>query len=461
MLEKLKNMWKLDRSAEAETTDSVLDPIKWKQRRGWVGLVFVSFGWGFTITGMFIGSQIAQAKDLNSMITAMIIGNLILFLIAFLVCIPAYRTGCNNALLFRMVFGSKGWKLPALVVIITGLGWQGSLVGMFPDVIIGSGNKGYALVGIIGGLLVVVSCVIGIKGLEFVGNLAVIFLVAAGVICIGINIYKVGGLGNMILLADTPKESVMGTGTIVDAIVGSWAVGAMFAGDFTRFAKKAWVVFLFVAINFCFAQPLLHILGATGVMAQGDHIFTNYVKGISMVFYIFCMLAMIFAIWTTCNSNLYFTQVQFANLAKKPMKISAIILGVIGTIAAAWGFFNYFGNFINFIVSLVPPLLGPWAMDYYVINKMKYDTRLLEKLPSVNWCAIAAYVIGILVPMIFTPSGLPIAIWNILTSSVAYLVLYAVARAMGKKPGYSAIADQGAGPYNPEKRAVAEGEIVG
>ena len=100
-------------------------------------------------------------------------------------------------------------------------------------------------------------------------------------------------------------------------------------------------------------------------------------------------------------------------------------------------------------------------MDYYVINKMKYDTRLLEKLPSVNWCAIAAYVIGILVPMIFTPSGLPIAIWNILTSSVAYLVLYAVARAMGKKPGYSAIADQGAGPYNPEKRAVAEGEIVG
>lgn len=459
MFEKLKKWWSLDRSNEADTADAVLDPLKWKQRRGWIGLMFVSFGWGFTITGMFIGSQVAQAPTSSDMIKAIVGGNLLLFLIAILVCIPAYRTGCNNSLMYRMVFGNKGWLIPSIIVIITGLGWQASLVGMFPDVIIGAGNTGYALVGLAGGLIVIISCYIGIKGLEAIGNCAAVFLLIAAFICIAFNINKVGGLDAMVAACDSVKGSPMAVSVIIDAIVGSWAVGAMFAGDFTRFCKKGWVVFVFVGINFLFAQPLLHILGITGSIANGTHVFTDYASKISIFFYVFCMIAMIFAIWTTCNSNLYFTQVQFSNVTNKSMRVSAVILGMIGAVAAAWGFFNYFGGFINVIVSLVPPMMGPWVIDYYVVNKMKYDPKIIKKCPDFNWVAFISYAAGVVVPMIYTPAGLSVAIWNIMTASIVYLVLYYVLAAMGHKVGYSSVASLGKGPYVPYERAIAEGEI--
>lgn len=452
MYEKLKNWWTLDRAKEADTADSVLDPVRWKQRRNALGLVFVSFGWGFTITGMFIGSLIAKAESSHSMITALIAGNLILLVIGLAVAYPAYRTGFNNPLMFRMIFGSKGWYLPAIIVVLTGLGWQGSLVGMFPSVIVGNElGLPYFLIGLLGGILVVIAAYVGIKGLELVGNVAVIFLVVAGVGCIVYNINTVGGIDNMLMLTNLPKTETMATTAIIDAIVGSWAVGAMFAGDFTRFARKGVVVFMFIAINFCFAQPLLHILGITGIYAQGDHIFTNYALVLGVVIYVFCMVAMIFAIWTTCNSNLYFTQVPFANITKKSMKVSAVVLGGLGTLMAAFGFFNFFGSFVNLLASIVPPLLGPWAMDFYIIHKMKYDVKLLYKVPTFNYPAILAYATAILVPILYAPGQMPIAIWNMIVSCVAYLAYYAIARAMGKKPGYRAVSDEATGPYTPRE----------
>ena len=454
---KLKKWRTLDREKEADTADSVLDPVRWKQRRKAAGLVFVSFGWGFTITGMFIGSQVAMASDAMEMAKAMIVGNAILFLIGLTVGYPAYRTGCNNPLMFRMIFGNKGWIIPALVIVGTGLGWQGSLTGMFPSVIAGNDfGAGYFLIGLAGGCLVVFAAYVGIKGLETVGNAAVLFLVIAGAGCILYNVSTAGGLSSVIELANRPKVETLPTPRIIDAIVGSWAVGAMFAGDFTRFSKRGWVVIMFMVINFCFAQPLLHFLGLTGTLVQGDHVFTNYIYGASMIAYVFCMIAMIFAIWTTCNSNLYFTQVPFANLAKKSMKVSAVVIGGLGTLMAAFGFFNYFGTFVNVLASIVPPLLGPWAMDYYVINKMKFDVKLISKLPDFNIPALLAYATGIVAPQIFTPELLPVAVWNILVSSAAYLIYYGIARSMGKKSGYSHVAHLGQGPYNPEQRNKAE-----
>lgn len=456
MIEKLKQWWTLDRQKEADTADSVLDPVRWKQRRGALGLIFVSFGWGFTITGMFIGSQIAKASDANEMVKAMIVGNLLLMLIGLAVGYPAYRTGCNNPLMFRMIFGNKGWVLPAAVIVLTGLGWQGSLVGMFPDVLVGTFGLSYVAVGLIGGILVVIAAYIGIKGLETVGNIAVIFLVVAGVGCIVYNMNTAGGYDAILTAANMPKTETLSTSLIIDMIVGSWAVGAMFAGDFTRFAKKGWVVVLFMLVNFCFAQPLLHILGLTGVIAQGDHVFTNYVRALSMLVYVFCMIAMIFAIWTTCNSNLYFTQVPFANITKKSMKVSAVILGGIGTIMAAAGFFSLFGTFVDVLASIVPPLLGPWAMDYYVIHRMKYDAKVMDKVPAYNMPAILSYAVGIILPRFYVPAGFPVALWNMIVAAVAYLVFYAIARAMNQRPGYSAVAELARGPYDPEEHARVE-----
>ncbi|MGI6766934.1 MAG: cytosine permease [Lentihominibacter sp.] len=463
MKEKFLNWWRLDKDEEALTADSVLAPLSWAQRRKALSLVSVSFGWGFCITGMFVGSLVATEPTGKDMLMSVIIGNTILFCIAFLVTYPAYRTGCCNSLLYKLVFGSKGWVLPCLIVIITGLGWQGSLTGMFPDVIVGAGNTGYAIVGLIGGALVLYSCYKGIRGLEFVGNLAVVFLCFAGIACIAYNLKCAGGLDGLMELAneknkDNPDGLTMVGG--VDAIVGSWAVGAMFAGDFTRFSKTGISVLAFIGVCFVIVQPFLQVLGITGAVVHGEHVFTGYAMQLGMVFFVVSMIAMVMAIWTTANSNMYFTQVQFSNITRRPMKVSAVIIGIIGAVAAAWGFFNYFGGFINTIVSLVPPMLGPIACDYFICNKMKYDPAIIDKVPPFNWGALVAYVSGVVIPRFYVPESLPIAIWNIVISAVFYLAIFYICKAAGKPIGYASVADQGEGPYNPKARAIANGEYV-
>lgn len=457
MLQKLKAWW----NAPDTGGDSLLTPVSWKSRRTALSLIAVSFGWGFTVTPLYIGATIATMPTSTDMALSIAIGDILLFLISILICIPAYRTGCNNPLLFRILFGNKGWILPAIVVFIGALGWQGSLTGWFAEVVVGVDSQWFAIVALVGGLLVLLSVYFGIKGIEVVGNISVAFLTVAAVVCFYLCAREVGGFANLVALADADKGvDSPSIPSMASTIVGSIAVGASVSADFTRFCKKGWVVFVFVAINFFLVQPGLQLLGVAGVLAFDNHLFSVYSKVLGIVFYIFCLIAMIMAVWTTCNSNAYFGQVSFSNLTKKNMKVGAVIIGGFGAISAALGIATFVGNWVNILATAFPPLVGLITADYYIINKCKYDTKLLDKIPAVNIPAIISYLISAILGNIYCPSFLPVAAWCFIVSFVLYLVLFFIFKAAGKLQGYAVVADQGKGPWNPYERAIAEGEIV-
>lgn len=263
----------------------------------------------------------------------------------------------------------------------------------------------------------------------------------------------------MIALADAPKEvTAPSIPEMSSKIVGSIAVGASVSADFTRFCKKGWVVFLFVAINFFLVQPALQILGAAGVFAFDTHLFSVYSRVLGVAFYAFCLIAMIFAVWTTCNSNAYFGQVSFSNLFKKNMKVGAVIIGGFGAISAALGFASLVGGWVDILATAFPPLCGLVTADYFFINKGHYDTKLLDKIPSVNIPAIIGYVVAAVTGYIFTPPMIPTAAWCFILAMVVYLVVWAIFKATGNIQGYAAIADQGTGPWNPLERAKQDGD---
>lgn len=460
MVEKLKKWWTLDLEEEAKSADSSLEPVRWSKRRGALSLIILSFGWGFCTTGLVCGGQAIDGSTFKSMITGLIGGDLVLFVISMLVCFIAYRTGCNNSLLYRYVFGNKLWIIPSSMIVIMGLGHQALMSGMIADVIVGMDSSIYWLVCLLGGLAVIVTVYCGIKGVEVIGNIAVVFLTVAMIVCIVYDVYVLGGWTSAAAQANATGKGTKNTAAIIDIAVGAWSVGAAFAGDFTRFAKNKWVLPLFVGINFLIVQPLLQILGLLGMLAFQDYTFTRYAWNLGMVFGIISFIAMIFAMWTTANSNLYFVTQAGSNVLKRPTKAVATIMGLIGAIAAAFGFYSIVGGFIDFLASIVPPLIGVVFADYYVVNKMKYDTKLIKKIPNYNICAFIAYIIAVAVPYIYKPEVLPVSIWGIFISFVSYLVLAYILRAAGKKIGYSSVADEGTGPWDPYERAVAEGEII-
>lgn len=456
MFENIKKWW----NAPDTGGDSLMEPVSWNKRRSALSLIAVSFGWGFTVTPLFIGAKIATMPSTTQMAWSIFLGDVILFVLSILICIPAYRTGCNNPLLFRILFGNKGWVLPALIVCIGGFGWQGSLTGWFAEVVVGVDSKWYSIVALVGGLLVLLSVYFGVKGVEVVGNFSVVFLAAASVICFYLCVREAGGTANLLLLADAEKGVDAPTmPAMISSIVGSIAVGASVSADFTRFCKKGWVVFLFVAINFFLVQPALQILGVTGILVFNTHIFTIYSKLLGTVFYGFCMIAMIFAVWTTCNSNAYFAQVSMSNLTKKNMKVTAVIVGGFGAISAALGIASYVGSWVDFLATAFPPLVGLITADYYIVNKCKYDTKIIANIPDVNIPAVIGYLAAAIIGFLWCPAFLPTAVWCFAIAFVVYLVLFYAFKATGKIQGYAAVSNQGTGPWNPYERAIAEGEI--
>jgi cytosine permease len=119
-----------------------------------------------------------------------------------------------------------------------------------------------------------------------------------------------------------------------------------------------------------------------------------------------------------------------------PTRVTIVICGTLGTILGL-GIYQHFMDWINQIANVVPPLIGPIIVDYYVFSRMRYDTAVLDRLPAWNPLAVLAFVSGVVAAYAFTPSWMASGLWGLLVSMAAYLVLVLLARLAGVRVGYA------------------------
>jgi cytosine permease len=149
------------------------------------------------------------------------------------------------------------------------------------------------------------------------------------------------------------------------------------------------------------------------------------------------LIGMSLALWTTGDANLYLPAVQTAATFRKPQKAMVLLWGTLGTILGL-GIYQYFLDWINLLANLVPPLVGPLIVDYYLVHRTGYHTEDLDRLHAWNPAAVLAYVAGA-ASTFATPAGVVPALWGLIVSIVAYAVIYGVMRAGGLKVGYSQV----------------------
>jgi cytosine permease len=125
-----------------------------------------------------------------------------------------------------------------------------------------------------------------------------------------------------------------------------------------------------------------------------------------------------------------------------PQRVTIIVCGTLGTILGL-GIYQHFMTWIDQIATVVPPLIGPVIVDYYVFNGRRYDVSVLDRLPAWNPVAVAAVVAGIVAAYAFTPPWIASGLFGLLVSMAAYLVFYLAARALGVRPGYAGVASRG------------------
>lgn len=441
MFNKFKNWWVMTPQEEAMSKDAIYTRVLPDQRRSTVAMFIFAVAFAYTVTGFAVAADLIQSASSSLYWLNLSIGYGVLALFSFFSGYPAYKTGCNTSIFFRYVFGSVGGIIPNMIIVILLLGFSAFQTAVIGEVLFPQGTWQFVAVCLITGLLVILATVRGIKGLENAANIAIGFLI----ISIGFLLYasfkEIGGISgfntyiNNQVLAN-PKSNAY----LINVVIGSWVIGTLANGNYTRFSKNTFSIFGFCFIAFFLVQAALAILGTTSIMAVDTYLFIEYAKKFNIIFYYFCLIAFLLALWTTLNGNIYIAQVPLANHTRGSVKAVGITLGALAGIMGAFGFSNYISPVLNLAGTVLPPFMGPMVVDYYLHRSMYYydPVVMVKKMPKWNWYAFISAGIAYITSAIWKPNWMPVSIWSIVLSAAVYVVLYYTLKAFGVKVGLDA-----------------------
>ncbi len=447
MLNKLRLWWTLDTHAEQQSADNPFGALAPHQRRDSGPMLALAFGWGFLITGLFIGGLLGAGQPFwPELVWSSLLGNGVNFVVGALVGYMGYRTGCNSGLLFRLVYGNVGAAVPVLFLTVLLIFWQGITVGAFSFAWVQDfDSPWFYVVAVLAGLLYTWTTYYGVQGLEKVALPAALILVAVLVYAGWYNLSQAGGWDAFLTLSrDTAAKNPLSNVQAMNIVIGSWIVGAVVMAEYTRFARQAWVSIAIPFIVLLFTQWILQFVGAMGGVVSGNFDFTVYMRSAGTVVALFGLIAMSFALWTTGDANLYLPSIQTASVFRRPKRVMVVICGLLGTLIGL-GIYQRFMDFINVLAYLAPPLIGPVIVDYYLCNGMRFRAELLDRLPAWNPIAVGAFVVGA-VSAFYSPAWIANGLYGLLVSMVVYGVLYLLAGVLGVRLGHArAVVEAGSG----------------
>jgi cytosine permease len=332
MFEKFRVWWTLDKAAEQDSPDNPFGPLGPGQRRDAGPMLALAFGWGFLITGLFIGGLLGAGQPFwPELGWSSLLGNGVNFVVGALVGYMGYRTGCNSGLLFRLVYGNVGAAVPVLFLTVLLIFWQGITVGAFSFAWVQDfESPWFYVVAIFAGLLYTWTTYYGVQGLEKVALPAALVLVAVLLYAGWYNVNQAGGWDAFLALSrTTAAKNPLTNVQAMNIVIGSWIVGAVVMAEYTRFARQAWVAIAIPFIVLIVTQWILQFVGAMGGVVSGNFDFTVYMRSVGTAVSLFGLIAMSFALWTTGDANLYLPSIQTASVFRRPKRVMVVVCGLL------------------------------------------------------------------------------------------------------------------------------------
>ena len=402
--------------------DYTSSPVDRAGRKGTLSMFMVMLGFTFFSASMWVGQQLAAGLDFWGFVWALIVGGIILAAYTGALGYIGADSGMSLDMLARRSFGRKGSWLPSAMISFTQIGWFGVGLAMFaipvakellgldvtPDHM---PWQGYILVAI-AGVLMTASAYFGIKSLTIISYIAVPAVAILGTVAMILAV-RHGDAG----LVEQFNMGTKGLGIIAGAglVVGSFVSGGTATPNFTRFAKSGKIGLWTTVVAFFLGNSLMFCFGAVSSIYVGGNDIFEVMLNLNL-FYL-AVLVLGLNIWTTNDNALYTGGLGLSNIFGLSKKTMVIISGIIGTLTAVWLYWNFCG-WLNVLNCTLPPI-GIIIIISYFTNKKAYAADSTEKIPEVNWFAVAGVVLGAVVANL-VKWGFP-AINGMVVASLCYL----------------------------------------
>ncbi|GIP54359.1 cytosine permease [Paenibacillus vini] len=366
-----------------------------EKTQSWFTLGIVWAGAMISIPGLLVGNTLITGMSLSKTLTVALIGYGIIVAIMILQGIQSTDLGKTTVQVASQVFGKKGSRtILSIILTIACLGWFGiqanvcgaALANLLAELDIA---MPVPVASLISGLVMVVSAMYGIKVLRVLSYVAVPLLV---VLCVYGLIQAINGETVQLISSYRPEQK-MGFMDGLAVTMGSFALGAVIAGDYSQFSGKRSDVWKAAIFGIIPAGVLMISVGAVLTLAYQTNDVTAVFLNIATPF--IGGVVLILAAWKTNMVNAIsggFALINVFNVSKEKEKWAVGVAGLIGTVLAVIGILDYFTPVMSILSAMVPPVAGVMIASYWVMNKG--DKRSWKETEGVNRLGVYSWLVG-------------------------------------------------------------------
>lgn len=321
------------------------------------GLIW--FGAALSIAEIKTGTSFASLGFLRGL-TAIIVGHLLGGILLFL---SGYIGGlCRKSSMesTKISFGSIGSKFFAILNIVQLVGWTGIMIYDGANAINHIFNIGNWIWCLIIGLLIILWIFIGITNLGKINTFAMAGLFVLTII-LSIKIFSSASI------FEKPIQDVLSFGSALELAIAMPLSWLPLISDYTKDSEKPLKTTLVSSVTYTVVSIWMYLIGMSlAIFTQETNLSAIMLQ---MGMGIIGLLIIIFSTVTTTFLDAFSAGISSKTISlKMNEKINAIIVTVIGILAACFFPLQNIEGFLYFIGSVFAPMIAILLADFFVLK---------------------------------------------------------------------------------------------
>lgn len=322
------------------------------------GLIW--FGAGVSIAEILTGTYFAPlgfAKGLAAILLGHLIGGMLMFAAGMI----GAREGKSAMETVKMSFGGKGSLLFAVLNILQLVGWTAIMI--YDGALAANGifDAGIWVWALVIGVLILLWLLVGLTNLGKINTIAM-----AALFILTLVLFRVVFIGENGAAAIVSDE--LSFGAAVELAVAMPLSWLPLISDYTREAGKPFAATLTSVVVYGLVSCFMYVIGMGAAIYTGEsdiaQIMVKAGLGVAGLFII------VLSTVTTTFLDAYSAGVSCVSVSKKiSEKWAAVVVTVIGTIAAIVYPMDNITDFLYLIGSVFAPMIAVQIADYFILKK--------------------------------------------------------------------------------------------
>ena len=378
------------------------------------GLIW--FGAGVSIAEILTGTYFAPL-GMGKGILAIVIGHVIGCALFFFAGLIGGRTGLSAMETVKLSFGKKGGLLFALLNVLQLVGWTAIMIydgALATNGIFETGAWVWCLVI---GALILLWILIGITNLGLVNKIAMAALfILTLVLC------------KVIFFDGTPGDAsafgeAMSFGAAVELAVAMPLSWLPLVSDYTREAQKPLAATVASTLTYGLVSCWMYVIGMGAAIytGEGDIALIMVKAGLGVAALVILILSTV----TTTFLDAWSAGISSESLSKKLSgKWVAVVVTVIGTVAAILFPMDDITNFLYLIGSVFAPMIAVQLADNFILRRSSFQL-------SFDWVNLSVWLVGFVLYRVLMT--VDIVVGNTLPDMVITMILCVIVRKLAGK----------------------------